>query len=145
MDGHRIAAWDRLHDAIGRLPGWTVGPPQRNPLNGRWIVVAVQTSVRGRGVPRPALEGTGATEAEAVARLAELLETRISRGVSGPRHHRRTPATRPPLRSRTAAQTGVRPAEDGAPGDNRARIERVTTHVPIARHVTQVHRLRVLD
>jgi hypothetical protein len=69
----RLAAWDRLHDALASLPGWTVGKPQRSPLDGSWTVTAVQTSVRGRGVRRPSIEAHGATEAEAVARLAELM------------------------------------------------------------------------
>lgn len=72
-DDSSIAAWWALHELLATMPGWVVNRPQRDPLTGAWRVVAYKASVRGRGRPRPSCEGAGATEAEAVASLAELL------------------------------------------------------------------------
>ena len=69
----RLAAWDALHDSIAARPGWVVCRPQRDPLDGTWRVVAVNAGVRGRGSRRPSVEAAGATEAEAVARLAAMV------------------------------------------------------------------------
>ena len=73
----RLAAWDALHDALGRLPGWAASRPQRHPLDGSWTATAYDARPRGRGAFHESLTAAGATEAEAVARLAELVEARI--------------------------------------------------------------------
>jgi hypothetical protein len=76
----REAAWDRLHDALARLPGWSASTPQRDPLTGTWTATVVDLKPRGRGATRESLTAGGATEAEAVRRLAEIIEARISEG-----------------------------------------------------------------
>ena len=74
----REAAWDRLHDALARMPGWSASRPQRDPLNSVWTATVVHVAQRGRGVMRDTLEAHGETEAKAVRRLAELVEERLS-------------------------------------------------------------------
>ena len=76
----REAAWWRVHEALGRLPGWQVNSSsfheEERPWP-RWHVTAVHVSVPGRHARRQVIEGLGATEVEAVEMLARLLEERF--------------------------------------------------------------------
>jgi hypothetical protein len=72
----RLAALDRVHAALAGLPGWRASTPQYHAEAGRWHATAYDGRKLGRGKPHEAIESTGATEAEAVASLAGLLEAR---------------------------------------------------------------------
>jgi hypothetical protein len=74
----REAAWDRVHDALARLPGWRAPQAQYHAEERRWHVTAYDGRPLGRGKPHEALEGTGATEAEALEELARRLENRAA-------------------------------------------------------------------
>ena len=74
----RLAAWDRLHNALARLPGWRLSSPQPRPEGRRWHATAYDGRHRGRGRVHEAMEGTGTAEAEAIEALAEMLEMRAT-------------------------------------------------------------------
>lgn len=78
----RLAAWDRLHAALERLPGWRASRPEYHPDRGAWRATAYDGRPLGRGKPHEALEADGATEAEAIDRLADLVADRSG----GPGH-----------------------------------------------------------
>jgi len=75
-DDARLAAWDRIHGALARPPGWRVSPPKLHPEARRWHATAHDGRNLGRGKPHEAMEGVGATEVEAIEDLAGLLEAR---------------------------------------------------------------------
>jgi hypothetical protein len=77
-DHDRLAAWDRVHGTVARLPGWRATPPQYHAEVRRWHATAYDGRQLGRGRPHEAIEATGDTEAAAVRALAELLEERAS-------------------------------------------------------------------
>lgn len=74
----RLAAWDRLHDALAAREGWRASQPQYHAERRVWRATAVDGRHYGRGKVHEAIDAEEATEAEAVATLAELLEDRIS-------------------------------------------------------------------
>lgn len=67
----RLAAWDRIHAALERLPGRRASRPQYHAEVRLWQATALDGRQLGRG---QAIEATGDTEAAAVLALAELLE-----------------------------------------------------------------------
>ena len=58
------AAWQAVHAALDRLPGWEVTRPHWHPDERRWVVSAFYAGHRRRFEPRPAVEGRGVSEAE---------------------------------------------------------------------------------
>ena len=71
-DPDRLAAWDRVHAALALLPGWRATAPQHRRDERRWLATAYDARKLGRGKVHEALEGSGATEAEAVDALAVI-------------------------------------------------------------------------
>ena len=61
------------------MPGWRASAPQLHPERRRWHAVAYDGRNLGRGKAHEAIEGTGATEVEAIEALARMLEDRVSR------------------------------------------------------------------
>jgi hypothetical protein len=80
MTDERETAWFRLHDALEAWPGWRVTPAdyqaEEKPWP-RWHVTVHDAAVRGRQARRAAVEGTGATEVEALEALSARLEVRM--------------------------------------------------------------------
>ncbi len=72
----RELAWGAVHDAIGQLPGWAVGPCTYHGEVALWHVTAVDLRPRGRYAKREAITGTGPTEIEALGALVEFLAAR---------------------------------------------------------------------
>jgi hypothetical protein len=77
----REHAWDELRRALELLPGWRVSASQYAARGRVWVAEAHDARPRGRGRPRESLEAVAATEAEAVAALAGMLDARAD--VSG--------------------------------------------------------------
>ena len=75
-DDERERAWGAVHDAIGLMPGWSVGPCTYHGDGALWHVTAVDLRPRGRYAKREAITATGATEIAALGTLVELLATR---------------------------------------------------------------------
>jgi hypothetical protein len=73
-DYDRERAWTSVHDAIGRMPGWAVGPCVYHADDGLWHVAAIDLRPRGRYAKREAITATGATEIAALRALVALLE-----------------------------------------------------------------------
>jgi hypothetical protein len=63
----REHAWGAVHDAIARMPGWSVGPCTYHGEVALWHVTAIDLRPRGRYAKREAITATGATELEAWA------------------------------------------------------------------------------
>ena len=72
----REHAWGAVHDAIGQLPGWAVGPCTYHGEVALWHVTAVDLRPRGRYAKREVITGTGPTEIEALGALVEFLAAR---------------------------------------------------------------------
>ena len=69
----REAAWFAVHAALARLPGWRVTTAEFHEDERRWHVTAVDARSRGRRAKHEAISASGATEIEALERLAALL------------------------------------------------------------------------
>ena len=72
----RESAWAAVHDAIGRLPGWAIGPCVYHADDALWHVTAIDLSPswsirEAGGDPR-----TGMTDIAALGALAALVEAR---------------------------------------------------------------------
>ena len=70
------AAWEAVHTALERLPGWEVTRPQWHPDERQWVAGAFYAGHLRRFEPRPAVEGRGVSEAEALGELAAALRAR---------------------------------------------------------------------
>jgi hypothetical protein len=69
-------ARDDLRAALARLPGWHAGRPLYREESDSWLAAAY-CGQTGDGRHAPGMvEATGATEAQAIAALARLLEAR---------------------------------------------------------------------
>ena len=75
-DDEREQAWGTVHDALARMPGWTVGPCTYHAEVALWHVTAVDLRPRGRYAKREAIVATGATEIDALGALLALVEAR---------------------------------------------------------------------
>ena len=73
LKGRPTAAHARLREALSSRPGWRSLPPQYVPAAGGWRAAAYDA--RGGGTDAR-LSATGATEEEAVSRLASLIVAR---------------------------------------------------------------------
>ncbi len=60
-------AWEAVHAALDRLPGWEVTRPQWHPEERQWVASAFYAGHLHRFEHRPAVEARGASEAEALA------------------------------------------------------------------------------
>ena len=69
-----------FHDALAGLPGCTASRPLLRSDERVWIACAVDARPRGRRKVHEALEATGGTEAEAVARLSAMVDARADLG-----------------------------------------------------------------
>ena len=69
-------AWEAVHAALDRRPGWEATRPQWHPDERRWVATTFYAGHLRRFEPRPAVEGRGTSEAEALVELAEALGTR---------------------------------------------------------------------
>jgi len=67
------AAWEAVHAALERLPGWEATRPQWHPEERRWAASAFYAGYLRRFAARPAVESRGMAEAEALRELAEAL------------------------------------------------------------------------
>jgi hypothetical protein len=69
----RLEAWNRIHDRLP--PRWRAGRPSNDPASRRWTIVAVSPTGGRRKVwvPPEYIEGSGATELEALDDLAQRL------------------------------------------------------------------------
>ncbi len=76
----REHAWDELNRALERLPGWRASASQYVARGRIWVAAAHDARPRGRGEPRESLEAVAATEAEAVAALAGMIDARADMG-----------------------------------------------------------------
>ena len=70
------AALCHIHDALARLPGWQATSAEYRAEAGRWYVTAVDGRQLERLMARDVIVAAGATEAEALAELANRLEAR---------------------------------------------------------------------
>ena len=59
-------AWEAVHAALDRLPGWEATRPQWHPEERRWVASAFYAGHLRRFEPRPAVEARGVSEAEAL-------------------------------------------------------------------------------
>ena len=76
----RERAWASVHDAIGRLPGWAIGPCVYHADDALWHVAAIDLRPRGRYAKREAIPATGMTEIAALGALVALLDARHTSG-----------------------------------------------------------------
>ena len=60
-DDEREHAWGVVHDAVVRMPGWSVGPCTYHGEVAPWHVTAVDLRPRGRYAKREAMTATRAT------------------------------------------------------------------------------------
>ena len=79
-DHERERAWGAVHDAIGRMPSWAVGPCVYHADDDLWHVAAIDLRSRGRYAKREAIPATGATEIDALGALVALLGARQTSG-----------------------------------------------------------------
>ena len=75
-DDDREHAWGAVHDAIGQMPRWAVGPCTYHAEVALWYVNTIDLRPRGRYAKREAIQAIGATEIAALGALVELLQTR---------------------------------------------------------------------
>jgi hypothetical protein len=75
-DDEREHAWGAVHDAIARMPGWSVGPCSYHGEVALWHVNAIDLRPRGRYAKREAITATGATEIATLRALVALLAAR---------------------------------------------------------------------
>jgi hypothetical protein len=75
-DDDRERAWGGVHDAVGQMPGWAVGPCTYHGEVALWHVAAIDLRPRGRYANREAITATGETEIAALHALVALLEAR---------------------------------------------------------------------
>ena len=75
-DDERERAWAPVHDAIGRMPGWAIGPCVYHADDALGHVAAIDLCPRGRYAKREAIPATGMTEIAALGALVALLEAR---------------------------------------------------------------------
>jgi hypothetical protein len=68
-----VAAWDAVHDALARLPGWEASRPAYRVEERLWIATAHYIGWIRVLQRRPVVEARGATEADALRELAEAL------------------------------------------------------------------------
>ncbi len=64
------AAWEAVHAALERRPGWGATRSQWHPVERLWPATAFYAGHLRRFDPRPAVEGRGTSEAEALWGLA---------------------------------------------------------------------------
>jgi hypothetical protein len=69
-------ARDDLRAALARLPGWHAGRPTYREESDSWLAAAYCGPTGDRRYAPGIVEATGATEAQAIAALARLLEAR---------------------------------------------------------------------
>jgi hypothetical protein len=67
------AAWEAVHQALERLPGWEAIRPQWHPEERLWAASAFYAGHLRRFAARPTVESRGMTETEALRELAEAL------------------------------------------------------------------------
>lgn len=60
------------------MPGWAVGPASYHGEAAAWHVAAIDLRPRGRQARREAIEATGATEVEALAKLRLFIVARAT-------------------------------------------------------------------
>ena len=68
------AAWEAVHGALDRLPGWAVTRLVWHPEERLWVATAFCAGHLRRFEPRPAVEVRGTSEAEALWGLGEALQ-----------------------------------------------------------------------
>ena len=78
-DDEREHAWAAVHDSIGRMPGWAIGPCVYPADDDLWHVAAIDLRPRGRHAKREAIPATGTTEIGAQGALVALLDARHER------------------------------------------------------------------
>jgi hypothetical protein len=69
------AAWEAVHQALDRLPGWEATRPHWRFEERLWAASAFYAGHLRRFADRPAVVSRGMTEAEALWELAEALRT----------------------------------------------------------------------
>jgi hypothetical protein len=73
-------ARDDVRAALARLPGWHAGRPTYREESDSWLAAAYCGQMGDRRYSPGMLEASGATEAEALARLARMLQGRADAG-----------------------------------------------------------------
>ena len=67
------AAWEAVHAALDRLPGWEATRLHWHPDERRWVAGAFYAGHLRRFEPRTDVEAPGTSEAEALMELAAAL------------------------------------------------------------------------
>lgn len=73
MSEETEAAWEAVHAALERLPGWEARRPQHYPDERQWTASTFYAGHIRRTDARRAVDSHGETEAEALWELAEAL------------------------------------------------------------------------
>jgi hypothetical protein len=75
MDDTEVA-WEAVHAALERLPGWEAARPRWHSEERLWVTTAFYAGPLRRLDRRPAVEARGITEIEALWGLAAALRER---------------------------------------------------------------------